>query len=459
MNLIDLSCPYCHAPLTVENSSWDVTCDYCGRMFFLDDIPQRKSDNIERQSESETVHARKRRQVLNTQETETIPVKKNQNSENRPSEGRTRVNQQPKRAVPPTSEARNSKKSGNGKKHGILWYLLMLCLLAIALPGIIVKKLYDKGKLTKRNAIIIGAVTTAIWLAMIMPGGTTDSSSVIAVGTNTTATETIPLTSTDSTAAKETAADLIVKENADSGENPAENSVISETAMATSAAEISVSTPETAVIPSLTDPTPTAAPTPTQAPELTQIAYTPATSQGPEVKITKNPTSETLAAGGNTWFIAHADNAKSVTWEVIDPNGKIYSLSEAMSKNPGLVLQVLDDNDTIAVSNVPASVNGWGVQAKFDGEGNSTTTSAAYLNITENIVSSGNNTSTLIATGSSMGNAESRSSGGDTTVYITNTGSKYHRDGCRYLKNSKIPKSLSDVRGWYSPCSVCNPPQ
>lgn len=44
-------------------------------------------------------------------------------------------------------------------------------------------------------------------------------------------------------------------------------------------------------------------------------------------------------------------------------------------------------------------------------------------------------------------------------VYITKTGEKYHRDGCRYLSKSKIQISLSDARKSYSPCSVCNPPQ
>ena len=45
------------------------------------------------------------------------------------------------------------------------------------------------------------------------------------------------------------------------------------------------------------------------------------------------------------------------------------------------------------------------------------------------------------------------------TVYITNTGSKYHRAGCRTLRSSKIEKHLSEVRGTYSPCGICNPPQ
>jgi len=47
---------------------------------------------------------------------------------------------------------------------------------------------------------------------------------------------------------------------------------------------------------------------------------------------------------------------------------------------------------------------------------------------------------------------------GDYIVYITKTGSKYHRSGCRYLSRSKIPimKSEAIARG-YTPCSVCNP--
>jgi len=45
------------------------------------------------------------------------------------------------------------------------------------------------------------------------------------------------------------------------------------------------------------------------------------------------------------------------------------------------------------------------------------------------------------------------------TVYVTKTGSKYHRAGCRYLRKSMIPMSLSAAKLRYSPCSVCNPPR
>ena len=40
-------------------------------------------------------------------------------------------------------------------------------------------------------------------------------------------------------------------------------------------------------------------------------------------------------------------------------------------------------------------------------------------------------------------------------VYITRTGKKYHRAGCRYLRYSAIPISLSEARRLYEPCKVC----
>lgn len=44
------------------------------------------------------------------------------------------------------------------------------------------------------------------------------------------------------------------------------------------------------------------------------------------------------------------------------------------------------------------------------------------------------------------------------TVYITETGKKYHSDGCRHLKKSKIAIDINDARAQgYEPCSVCNP--
>lgn len=138
-------------------------------------------------------------------------------------------------------------------------------------------------------------------------------------------------------------------------------------------------TPVAETIVQISEPTP--APTPVPTPEPTPAPTpqpTPPPVPGPAVLITKNPSSESLAIGGRTWFIAHAENAYSLTWELVDPNGNIHSVSDAMAQHPGLLLEVLE-GDTIAVSNVPLSLNGWGVQARFDGQGNSATTSPAYI--------------------------------------------------------------------------------
>ncbi len=46
------------------------------------------------------------------------------------------------------------------------------------------------------------------------------------------------------------------------------------------------------------------------------------------------------------------------------------------------------------------------------------------------------------------------------TVYVTRTGRRYHRDGCRYLAASKIPISLKDAKArGFTACKVCHPPE
>lgn len=44
-------------------------------------------------------------------------------------------------------------------------------------------------------------------------------------------------------------------------------------------------------------------------------------------------------------------------------------------------------------------------------------------------------------------------------VYRTRTGERYHSDGCRYLKQSKIKTTVGEARKiGLSPCKVCKPP-
>lgn len=99
---------------------------------------------------------------------------------------------------------------------------------------------------------------------------------------------------------------------------------------------------------------------------------------GTSVSITKNPVSECLAIGGKVWFIAKVDGATALTWQMVDPNGAVYTLDEARQILIGITLDDLSDG-TIAVSNVPASANGWGVEARFSNGSDYAITEPAYL--------------------------------------------------------------------------------
>lgn len=46
----------------------------------------------------------------------------------------------------------------------------------------------------------------------------------------------------------------------------------------------------------------------------------------------------------------------------------------------------------------------------------------------------------------------------ENTVYVTRTGKKFHRAGCRYLRYSSMAINRDEaIREGYTPCSVCDP--
>jgi len=58
--------------------------------------------------------------------------------------------------------------------------------------------------------------------------------------------------------------------------------------------------------------------------------------------------------------------------------------------------------------------------------------------------------------GASPNPAVSKEADSTATVYITKSGQKYHKAGCRSLSKSSIPISLSDAKArGYQPCSIC----
>jgi len=75
-----------------------------------------------------------------------------------------------------------------------------------------------------------------------------------------------------------------------------------------------------------------------------------------------------------------------------------------------------------------------------------------------------NGASTDYSSNSNSSNSNSGSSNGsgsgaeESSVYITDTGNKYHKSSCSYLSKSKILISREEAKkNGYGPCSVCKP--
>ena len=98
------------------------------------------------------------------------------------------------------------------------------------------------------------------------------------------------------------------------------------------------------------------------------------------IVITKHPSSETVSAGGGTWFIAGAENDTQITWEFFSPDGTMYSLQQAMSAHPDLILEVLPE-DTLGLRQIPASFSGWSARARYDGPGGTAVTERATITV------------------------------------------------------------------------------
>lgn len=122
---------------------------------------------------------------------------------------------------------------------------------------------------------------------------------------------------------------------------------------------------------------------PTQTTQAAQTTQPTQSTQAPQPPvITKDPTGEKLSPGGKTWFVAHADGASILTWEFLSPDGKVYSITETMGLHSGLELDASQE-DTVALKNVPLSLNGWSARARFDGPGGSTTSQSALITVTK----------------------------------------------------------------------------
>lgn len=99
------------------------------------------------------------------------------------------------------------------------------------------------------------------------------------------------------------------------------------------------------------------------------------------IQITKHPTGETVYPTARTWFIAHAENADTISWVFTEPEtGKTYDHETVLSKHKCLETEILPE-DTIALRNIPISMDGWTIQAAFSNGSETVLTDAAKISV------------------------------------------------------------------------------
>lgn len=109
-------------------------------------------------------------------------------------------------------------------------------------------------------------------------------------------------------------------------------------------------------------------------------APTPDPAKAP--KITKSPTSETRPEGGDTLFIAKAENYDNCYWQFISPDGTDMSAAEFQSKFPNVYISG-SNTTTLAISGFEKAMTGYKVICVFDGAGGRAVTDAATITVTE----------------------------------------------------------------------------
>lgn len=99
------------------------------------------------------------------------------------------------------------------------------------------------------------------------------------------------------------------------------------------------------------------------------------------VTITKHPTGETVDVGDTAYFVATADNATAIKWRIVsnDTTNTIYA-SDAASYFDGLTVYGYDA-ETLCLFNIPASMDGWRVEAMFEGPGGPVYSNGALIRV------------------------------------------------------------------------------
>lgn len=108
---------------------------------------------------------------------------------------------------------------------------------------------------------------------------------------------------------------------------------------------------------------------------------TPAPLNNEPPKITKNPTGETVEPGGSAKFIARADNAKYFVWRLVSADTtNTVPAEDGPSYFSGLKVSGTD-SDTLVLSNIPQSLDGWCAECKFVNDYGTSFTTGAIITV------------------------------------------------------------------------------
>lgn len=102
----------------------------------------------------------------------------------------------------------------------------------------------------------------------------------------------------------------------------------------------------------------------------------------PELKITKHPTGETVNVGESALFIARADNAVKLEWRIVSKDTtRTVPATQAAVYFRGLNVSG-EQTESLALTNIPAELDGWSVECKFTGaDGKTLYTNGAVIRV------------------------------------------------------------------------------
>lgn len=109
------------------------------------------------------------------------------------------------------------------------------------------------------------------------------------------------------------------------------------------------------------------------------------------VVVTKSPTSETVEKGGKASFVAHAANSTGITWRLVSSD-TMETINAAAIPQYFTGAEVYGiGTDRLTIRNITENMNGWSVEAKFDGPNGPVYTYGARISV---VGSSANGTTT-----------------------------------------------------------------